>query len=130
MKASRLLVSATVGMGVSAAVLLALTGTGMTGCGCSAIGLPSLIVTVTDGPGGPQICDATVTARDGSYSYVLMASPQGPDCTYDGPIERAGTYSIDVVSGTRSKTIDNIQVRADGCHGHVTTQHPTVALDP
>ncbi len=39
------------------------------------------------------ICDATVTAVDGTYTETLMPLPGG-DCAYVGAGERAGTYRI------------------------------------
>lgn len=128
---SKVLVSVTLGLGLSTALLLPMAGAGLAGCGgCSAIGMSSLVVTVTDGPGGARICDATVTAHDGTFWSVLMASATGPDCTYWAAFERPGTYTIEVVSGTRSKTVDNIQVTTGGPCDRAIPQSPTIALDP
>jgi len=131
MTACKVLLSATVGLGLSA-VLVPLTGATLSGCclGRNGAGYAGLVVTVTDGPGGARICDATVTARDGSYSTVLQAFASQPDCKYEGAYERPGTYDIEVVSGTRSRTVDNVRVTTEGACEALQTQHLTVVLDP
>jgi hypothetical protein len=42
--------------------------------------------------------------------------------------ERAGTYTVDVVSGSKTKTVENIVVTSGECH--VNGQVLTVTLDP
>jgi hypothetical protein len=89
------------------------------GCGCSggAAGLPGLLVWVDDGPGGPAVCGATVTARDGARSETLVPVELTPgDCYYVGAVERPGTYTIEVTSGGRSVTVMDVRVAAGDCH--------------
>lgn len=73
----------------------------LTGCGadrtpvaCAAYAAAGLGVTVTNAMTGAPICDAVVTASEGSYSEQLFAS----SCAFSGAYERPGTY---VVRATR-----------------------------
>jgi hypothetical protein len=84
---------------------------------CTAIASTAIVVTVVDGTSGPRICDATVTAADGSFSEVLRPFPAGTDCTYSGPTERAGTYEIRVSrQGYLPATVKDVRVTKDECH--------------
>lgn len=63
---------------------------------------------------GTQICDATVTATEGSYSETLTA---GGDCNYLGAGERAGTYRIRAEkSGFNAAVQEDVVVDEDECH--------------
>jgi hypothetical protein len=74
------------------------------------------------------VCNATVTARDGGFSAVLSRNFDGnTSCAYVGPLEREGTYSIEVRSGSEAKTVDNVTVSKDACN--VRTRRLTVTLD-
>ena len=134
MKARKFVMSVALGLGFAATLLVPLTlaGASLAGCcmGGGGAALAGLVVTVTDGPGGARICDATVTARDGSFSQVLLALASRPDCVYSGAYDRPGTYSIEVVSGTRMKTVENVRVTTSGARDVVDTRHLTIALDP
>ena len=85
-----------------------------------------LNVTVLDGASGMPVCDAMVTLRDGAYSETLGGDVRL--CDYYGAAERAGTYSIDVVWGAKTKTLDNVRVTAGDCH--VMPRSVTITLDP
>jgi hypothetical protein len=110
-------------LSVAAAVLV--VGGCAKSVACTAEARFSFVVTVVDGS-GRRICDASVTVRDGTFSQVIPPGPPG-DCEYAGLAERKGTYSVEVRSGTLTKTRDNVKVSADECH--VQTQRVTIALD-
>lgn len=57
---------------------------------CPAIALAGLDVSVTSVSSSQPICDATVTAVEGSHSERL--APLG--CRYPGAYERPGTYTV------------------------------------
>jgi hypothetical protein len=73
------------------------------GCGCSASASPGLDVFVVDKATGADICDATVTATDGTYVEMLYVEKLqtshgalGHTCDYLGAWGRLGTYSVRV----------------------------------
>jgi hypothetical protein len=111
-----------------------LLGVSLVACGgptepvvCTAIAVDAIVVTVLDGVSGRRICDATVTAIDGSFTQDLRPFPAGSECTYSGPTERAGLYEIRVTrSGYAPVTVTNVRVSADECH--VIPQRVTVSL--
>ena len=82
------------------AIMVATTATvspvvGICGCvtehSCTTQAVSGLVITVDQAPGGLLVCDATVTARDGTFSEPLRAIGNEPDCTYHGAVERKGT---------------------------------------
>jgi hypothetical protein len=84
---------------------------------CTAIGVFAMGVTVVDGASNQRICDATVTAVEGSFSQELRRFATGTDCTYSGPLERAGLYEVRVAkAGYTPVTTSNVRVTADECH--------------
>ncbi len=88
------------------------------GCGCgggteAALGLA---VTVVDESSGGHLCDATVTARDADHAEVLVPFRTAQDCYYVGAAERPGTYTIEVVHGDRTATVQGVRVNSGGCH--------------
>lgn len=84
---------------------------------CTAIAVDAIVVTVVDGASNQRICDATVTAVEGSFSQELRGFPAGTDCTYSGPTERAGLYEVRVAkAGYAPVTTSNVRVTADECH--------------
>ena len=84
---------------------------------CTAIGVDAIVVTVLDGASNQRICDATVTAVEGSFSQELRRFAAGTDCTYSGPPERAGVYEVRVTkAGYAPVTTSNVRVTADECH--------------
>ena len=104
---------------------LAIAGTGCGGS-CKLYASPSLRVHVVDAAGAP-VCEATVVARDGSFSEALRGLPgdASTPCVFTGPMERVGTYRIDVSARGATATA-TAKVSADSCH--VRTQDVTVAL--
>jgi hypothetical protein len=84
---------------------------------CTAIAVDALVITVMDGATGQRICDATVTAVEGSFSEVLRPFPAATECTYSGPTERAGVYEVRVAkAGFAPTTTSNVRVTRDECH--------------
>jgi len=81
-----------------------------------------LSVSVVDRLTGAPICDATVTATDGSHSETLMMLPRdtfadgGIQCLYVGAGERAGTYAIDARAEGRQSSTTGIELTRDACH--------------
>jgi hypothetical protein len=111
-------------MRLSLPVICAL-GLGLAGCEslsghvCTAIALNAMEVRVVDGASNQLICDATVTAVEGSFSEVLVVRPfpAGTECTYSGPTERAGVYEVRVTkAGYAANTTSNVRVSRDDCH--------------
>jgi len=91
-----------------------------------------LVVRVVD-PSGAGVCNAVVTATDGSFSEALgpgnpsvqqsnspvvqRGTPNDPAlCGYSGVAERVGTYSISVTAHGVSKIVPGVRVTAEGCH--------------
>jgi len=99
---------------------------------CPTIAYAGLNVVVIDAKTGARICDAVVTAKDGSYTEKLMALGPGPQCGYAGAYERAGTYTITVEhGGYKASTSPALTVGiTTGDCPHVEQKSLTVALDP
>ena len=84
---------------------------------CTAVAVDAIVVTVVDDTSGQRLCDATVTAVEGSFSQELRAFPAGAECTYSGPTERAGVYEVRVTkAGYAASTTSNVRVSRDECH--------------
>jgi hypothetical protein len=84
---------------------------------CTAIAVDALAVTVVDAATGQRICDATVTAVDGSFRSALRAFPAGAECSYSGPTERTGRYEVQVSrAGYEPAVLRDVRVSADECH--------------
>lgn len=98
------------------------------GTACTDEARAGLNITVKNGSTGAEICDATVTATDGSYSETLQNT--GGSCgSYAGAWERKGTYTIAVSkTGFATATESNVVVGADECH--VTGVVKTIELTP
>jgi hypothetical protein len=95
---------------------------------CAAYAAAGLGVTVTDADTGQPICDATVTAVEGSYSEKLVSVA----CTYTGAYERAGTYVVRASrDGYASKEVVSVKVvMGGGDCPHVAQTRVTVPLSP
>jgi len=109
-------------------------GLGLAGCGgnpvvCTTEARSSLNVTVLDAVTGRRLCDAEVTATDGSYNATLMSSGPTGNCNYFGPFERPGNY---LVMASRAGYLTGHEgdalVTRDECH--VQTAAVTVQLQP
>jgi hypothetical protein len=96
------------------------------GCGCSDVAEPGLSVTVVDAATGARICDAIVTATDGSHTETLAPFGAGDNCQYFGAYERSGTYAVEASSGGRTGSMPNVVVTGGTCH--VSTRAVTVTL--
>jgi hypothetical protein len=88
-----------------------------------AVAISGLSVTVRSG--GELVCDATVTATDGSYSETLR---RGSDCTYTGAVERPGTYVVTATAGAETAMVTGVRVGGDPCHVHV--EDVSITLTP
>lgn len=84
---------------------------------CTAERRNALIVTVHDFTGA-EVCHATVTATDGSFSANLEPAASSPPCPYVGPPERKGTYTVTARVDGQSGSVPNVRVTADQCHVH------------
>ena len=122
--AARCLLALPLAIAVPAAEALVLPG-----CGCSDIAVPGLSVTVVDAASGARICDAIVTATDGSHTETLALFGAGDGCQYFGAYERSGTYAVEASSadgGGRTGSMPNVVVTGGTCH--VSTRAVTVTL--
>jgi hypothetical protein len=121
---------------LGAFIAVGCVGLGLIGCDeptepviCTAIAVDAIVVTVVDSVTGQRICDATVTAVEGSFSQVLRPFPAGAECTYSGPTERPGTYEVRVTRpGYAPAAMTNVRGGADECH--VIPVKLTVPLRP
>ena len=98
------------------------------GVACPAIAAAGLDVAVVDDRNGQPLCDATVTAREGSYSEQLTAL----SCRYVGAIERPGTYLLSAErSGYRAATRAGVSVvMGGGTCPHVVQTTVELRLSP
>jgi hypothetical protein len=78
---------------------------------CDKSASASLTVALTNSSGS-AICDAEVTATDGSETFIL--EPVG--CSYAGPWERAGTYLIRASHGGQMLISEPTRVSSGECH--------------
>ena len=93
---------------------------------CTAIAVPALAVTVVDAATGARVCDADVVAVEGAFREALMGFGDASSCTYSGPFERPGAYTVQVTRAGYQPATASARVTADECH--VQTQRVTVAL--
>jgi len=98
---------------------------------CSDVFVYGLSVSVLNGQTGAPVCDATVTASDGSFSTTLELTRQfdsdgGFECAYLGAGERGGTYALDVKVGAAEKKFTDLVVNKGVCH--VQTRRVTVTF--
>jgi hypothetical protein len=100
-------------------------------CGCDAIRVPGINVTVVDkATGNPLAGEVTVTATEGSYTETInpAAVPAGPRLA-SLAYERPGTYRVEVQApGYVTWVATNVRVTHDGCH--VETVMLTAELEP
>jgi hypothetical protein len=95
---------------------------------CTDIAVWSFRVHVEDSSTGAQICDANVTASDGSVDTPLEPLG-GSDCLYVGVAEQLGTFQITTAkAGYRTSATMLTVDQSDGCH--VITEDTVVSLDP
>ena len=124
-------------VGACSAVVLICFGASACGHAASATclddGRDAVVVHVEDATTGALLCDAVVALHSGTYSETLGAAvdtePDGAaGCVYDGALERAGTYEVDVaLSGYEPAAKTNVVVPIDGC-GHVVPQILVITL--
>ncbi len=116
-------------------MLLALLTLGTLSCGhdreldvCPAIAAAGLSVNLTNAATAQPVCDASVTAIDGSYSERLVQT----SCTYVGAFERPGTYVVRAEkAGFVPKEVGQVQVvMGSGRCPHVQEVRLTLPLTP
>jgi hypothetical protein len=117
---------ASMALGLFSAATLHLTGCGSVGTrACTTEARASLTVTVM-GPQG-RICDADVVAQNGNDRTTLMAiGPQ--DCTYAGPWEKAGTFTVTASKSGFQPATTTVTVNQGECH--VEGEAVTLTLSP
>jgi len=82
---------------------------------------------------GAPICDATVTAIDGSYSEELQATTDARGCRFRGAFSRPGVYSVRAErQGFLPMTLSHVTVVAGkgGCCPGIETAHVEIRLRP
>lgn len=96
--------------------------------GCPAVAAAGLAVSLTSEATAQPVCDASVTAADGSYSERLMQT----SCTYVGAFDRPGTYVVRAEeAGFVPKEIRQVQVvMGSGRCPHVQEVRLAVRLAP
>jgi hypothetical protein len=98
------------------------------GSECKTFAAAGLSVSVVDVSGKP-VCDAEVTATDGSFSEVLRSSsPDAQPCLYIGVFERIGTYTLTATATGQRGVMNNLRVSKDACH--VKTLTPIITIGP
>ena len=95
---------------------------------CAAYASAGLGVAVTHADTNQPICDATVTATDGSYTENLI----GVSCTFTGAYERPGTYVVQASrDGFLPAQVASVRVVwAAASAPHVQETRVTVPLSP
>jgi uncharacterized protein YfaS (alpha-2-macroglobulin family) len=112
--------------------LLALPGCDYVCTAACAIAV-GLDVGVTDDQTGAPICDATVTAIDGSYSEELQKTTDARGCRFRGAFSRPGVYSVRAErDGFLPMTRENVRVLMgkERCCPGVVTAHLEIPLPP
>jgi hypothetical protein len=82
---------------------------------------------------GAPICDATVTAIDGSYSEELRATTDVRGCRFRGAFSRPGVYSVRAErQGFLPMTLSHVSVVAGkgSCCPGLETAHVEIRLRP
>jgi hypothetical protein len=95
---------------------------------CLAYAAAGLSVEVTNAATAQPICDATVTARQGSYSERLFVT----SCSFVGAYERPGTYVVSVSSAgfvPKEATPVTVVMGGGDCP-HVEQVRVAIALTP
>jgi hypothetical protein len=94
--------------------------------------MDGLVIFVVANQTNAQVCNAMVTAGDGTYTETLRrADAHGGGCRYQGASERAGTYSVRAeAAGFHPALVPSVHVRltTDGCH--VEPARVTIPLLP
>ena len=92
-----------------------------------------LDVGVANAATGAPICDATVSATDGSYSEELQATTDARGCRFRGAFSRPGVYSVRAErQGFLPMTLSRVTVvagKGDCCPG-IETAHVEIRLPP
>jgi len=100
-------------------VVATVVGSGCSDRVCTTEFVYGLNVIVLNDHTGARICDAAVTARDGSYLENLQPvewSGAG-NCQYQGAGERPGTYTVRAeAAGFAPSTVADVRISDNGCH--------------
>jgi hypothetical protein len=92
---------------------------------CTEVFVYGLVITVNDAATGAGLNQVVITAREPSYSEVLVATSSAG--VYQGAGERVGSYTLTVEKdGYQTVVTDVITVEANECH--VITQARTFSL--
>jgi len=112
--------------------LLAIPGCDYT-CNALCVIAVGLDVGVANADTGVPICDAIVTAIDGSYSEELQATNDARGCRFRGAFSRPGVYSVRAErDGFLPMTLSHVTVvagKGDCCPG-IETAHVEIRLRP
>jgi hypothetical protein len=101
---------------------------GGSGGACLAIAQAGLDVGVASDPTAQAVCDAAVTATDGSYAERLVAT----SCRYIGAFERPGTYLVRVeAAGFVTREVGDVRVIVGTGHcPHVQAARLDIRVSP
>lgn len=119
--------------GLAAAACLLATACPFTGDGagdelaCDSSAAAGISVTVLSSETDAELCEATVTASEGSYEETLQLW-FGPGCAYVGLWERDGTFTISVSHDGYEDAVDHVLIPAGECH--VEQQFVVLRLEP
>lgn len=102
---------------------------GCSSTACNSVGHFALVVQVQDAT-GTQVCDAAVTVTDGDYSVELPTPTPSQACTYFGPGEREGVYTIAATRAGATGRVAGVAVTRRGECRVLGTEQVTVRLDP
>jgi|GEM_PF-3083013 len=100
---------------------------------CDAVAIPGIRVTVTDGAGGPQVCDATVTVfahGTTTEGRALEATSAEAPCSYVDWWGQEGSWDITATTAggaTGGVTGVTVCLRESGCH--LDTVDVTIAVE-
>lgn len=97
---------------------------------CPAVAIAGLHVVVTNASSGARLCDASVTATQGSYSEVLTAVGTDVEtCAFQGVFSTGGAFEVRATRPGFEPAEATATVEADGC-GPVRTKEVTLPLIP
>ncbi len=95
---------------------------------CTMQAVAGLNIRAQDAVSQAPLCNAVVTADDGTGDPERLEKLGEPDCVYAGAWEREGTYAVTVTApGYRPVTLEGLVVSAGECH--VTPVQRTVNLE-
>jgi hypothetical protein len=93
---------------------------------CTDVLVYGIVATVKDAKTGQLICNATVTANDGTTTSTLQPSGSGGSCTYVGAPEQPGQYTLSAAAPGYAQATAAATAAAGQCH--VTTAAVTIPM--